>query len=238
MSGENDSSDNSGSDSGKASGTFDVELGKKLENGVEAGCFGVLAVCVCSDLTSGDWAIGLGMWVASIVMGGLALFAMTKQLGNAWAWMRRRIQSCLESAPDKLADAAAVVVLIVGPANLMAGAAVILALVAGRLPSLLQVPVLILVAVLATGLWRFGQHRDGEGEIPIAVKAAKPLIWFAGFLIVFPLTDVGWFGKFGDCMKQASANIEELIGIADKQSKRERAVKQIGQGFKDFIESL
>ena len=43
MSGENDSSDNTGSDSGKASGTFDVELGKKLENGVEAGCFGVLA---------------------------------------------------------------------------------------------------------------------------------------------------------------------------------------------------
>ena len=238
MSSENDSSDNIGSDSDEAPSAFDAELEKKLENGVEAGGFGVLAMCMCSDLTSDDWAIGLGMWIASIVMGGLALFAMTKQLDNAWTWTRRRIQNCLESLPDKLADSVAVVALIAGPANLMAGAAVILALIAVRLPSLLQVPILFLVAVLATGLWGFGRNGDGGGGIPIAVKAAKPLIWLAGFLIVFPLADVVWCGKFGDCMQQASSNIEELIGIADKQSKRDRAIKQIGKGFTDFIESL
>ena len=211
---------------------------KKLENGVEAGCFCVLVLCVCSDLTSEDWAIGLGIWVASIVMGGLTLFVMAKYLEEAWAWTRRQIKSCLESAPGKLGDSAAMLAVVVGPANLITIAAIVLALVAVRVPSLMQVPLLLIVAVLATGLWNTCQSREGEEEIPIAVKAAKPLIWLTGFLIVFPLTDIATFGKFGECMKEASANIEELIGIADKQTKRDRAAKQIRQGFKDLIESL
>lgn len=222
--------------------TSESELYKKLENGVEAGCFGVLVTCVCSYWTSDDWAIGLGLWVTSIVMGGLALFVMSEHLDSMWAWLRRKIEICLESASgkmaDKIVDGATVLALVAGPANVMLGVAVVVALVAVRLSSLLQVPFLLLVAILSAGLWKLGRHDDCEGKIPIAAKAAKPMIWIVGFLIVFSLTDVVWFGRFGECMEQAKANIDELIGIADRQSRRDRAIRQMGQGFKDFMESL